>query len=91
MSSLPSTRKYLFLQLMATKFFPSTEFDWIQVGLQRLKTFTSKEHKDRHFEGLHSDGIDRTITKRFMELNFVLRNQDQQDQQHLSEASVVSH
>ncbi|KAG0699153.1 Pre-mRNA-processing-splicing factor 8 [Chionoecetes opilio] len=42
-------KRYLFRSFKATKFFQTTTLDWVEVGLQPVKTLTTKERKKSRF------------------------------------------
>uniref|UniRef100_A0A183BZ37 MPN domain-containing protein n=1 Tax=Globodera pallida TaxID=36090 RepID=A0A183BZ37_GLOPA len=45
----PQKKRYLFRSFKATKFFQNTTLDWVEAGLQPVKTLTTKERKKSRF------------------------------------------
>ncbi|KHJ85427.1 PRO8NT domain protein [Oesophagostomum dentatum] len=45
----PQKRRYLFRSFKSTKFFQTTTLDWVEAGLQPVKTLTTKERKKSRF------------------------------------------
>ncbi|CAI9112445.1 OLC1v1012897C1 [Oldenlandia corymbosa var. corymbosa] len=65
-------KKHLFRSLAATKFFQTTELDWAEAGLQVCKQGWLGNLLARRFEGRHSKGVAKTVTKQRVESHFGL-------------------